>query len=417
MLNNRLIKWIRKQNFLNKLIVKKISQKKLKQWIFTDLEITHKNKNFFKILPFEFKTQKKRWFQPLIIQKEEGILGIIKKRILNKDYYLLQAKAEPGNINNVQISPTVQATKSNYLKKHGGKETPYLNYFLKKNKNIKILSKLKLSEQGTRFFNKKNNNFLIEIKNLKLKKNKNFIWLDKEQLKFLLKKRNILNMDSISIFSSIVKRNKIDKPIQSFNNLTSLAKLLSKTLTIKKKIIKFSDLKNWKYDDYQIFDKDNKFFSIFFIKILAKNREVKHWDQPILSDHNKSLNIFIISKINETEHYLLKIINEPGFINPKFTTTICEKNFLSQDLKKNRFSKFLKDKNYLLNITNSDEGGRFYKNQTTNIICSINDHKKINFSRYYIWASHNQIIELIDRNLLTIEARNLFACFNIDKIK
>ena len=224
-------------------------------------------------------------------------------------------------------------------------------------------------------------------------------------------------MDSISIFSSIVKRNKIDKPIQSFNNLTSLAKLLSKTLTIKKKIIKFSDLKNWKYDDYQIFDKDNKFFSIFFIKILAKNREVKHWDQPILSDHNKSLNIFIISKINETEHYLLKIINEPGFINPKFTTTICEKNFLSQDLKKNRFSKFLKDKNYLLNITNSDEGGRFYKNQTTNIICSINDHKKINFSRYYIWASHNQIIELIDRNLLTIEARNLFACFNIDKIK
>jgi len=35
----------------------------------------------------------------------------------------------------------------------------------------------------------------------------------------------------------------------------------------------------------------------------------------------------------------------------------------------------------------------------------------------YIWASHNQVVELISKNLLSIEARNLFASFNIDKIK
>ena len=104
MLNNQLNKWIKKQNILNNLSVKKISYKKLKQWNCTNLEIAHKKKIFFKILPFEFRTKNKRWFQPLIIQKEEGILGIIKKRMLNKEYYLFQAKAEPGNINNVQIS-------------------------------------------------------------------------------------------------------------------------------------------------------------------------------------------------------------------------------------------------------------------------------------------------------------------------
>ena len=46
------------------------------------------------------------------MQNEIGILGIIKNIKTNK--YLLQAKVEPGKINKIQISPTVQATRSNY---------------------------------------------------------------------------------------------------------------------------------------------------------------------------------------------------------------------------------------------------------------------------------------------------------------
>ena len=73
---------------------------------------------FFSILPFSFNINKKKfWNQPLIIQKEVGILGILKKRYKSTDYYLLQAKIEPGNTDNIQLSPTVQATKSNYLRK------------------------------------------------------------------------------------------------------------------------------------------------------------------------------------------------------------------------------------------------------------------------------------------------------------
>ena len=43
----------------------------------------------------------------------------------------------------------------------------------------------------------------------------------------------------------------------------------------------------------------------------------------------------------------------------------------------------------------------------------VEDLEKVNF----IWASHNQVINLINKNLLSIEARNLFASFNIDKVK
>ena len=108
----------------------------------------------------------------------------------------------PGNIDNIQLSPTVQATKSNYLRAHGGRKTKYLQFFIKKNSNLKVLTDLRLSEQGTRYLDKSNKNILVEIKKQKIQKNKNFIWLSKKDLIYLIKKKNLLNMDSISVFSS-----------------------------------------------------------------------------------------------------------------------------------------------------------------------------------------------------------------------
>ena len=69
-----------------------------------------------------------------------------------------------------------------------------------------------------------------------------------------------------------------------------------------------------------------------------------------------------------------------------------------------------------MDLVNSDEGGRFLNNQTRNMINEIKDFKKINLNKNFIWASHNQVIDLIKLNKITIEARNLFACYNIDKI-
>ena len=97
------------------------------------------------------------WDQPIIVQNEMGILGILKDSKKNK--YLLQAKVEPGNRNKLQLSPTVQATKSNYQRVHGGKKIPYLNYFLKNNNNF-----VAQYEQGYRYLYKSNYNSLINVK-------------------------------------------------------------------------------------------------------------------------------------------------------------------------------------------------------------------------------------------------------------
>ena len=416
MKTNKLIDWLNNQKKINKIKIKKKKINSLKDWIFKQNIIFHKSNNFFSIKPFLFQQKNKKIFQPLIVQKERGILGIVKKKIAGKDYYLLQSKIEPGNINGIQISPTVQATKSNYLRKHGGKKTPFLEYFLKKQKKLKIISKIKLSEQGSRFLKKKNWNILLETNKINIPFKKNYCWLTKENIRYLINKKNMLNMDTISVLSSAIKKNLNENKLNSNYNVKNMLQKFDKKIKFSRNIISFNELKSWKIKKNSIYDIKNKYFSIFFIDVFANLREVKKWEQPIISDHFSSLNGFLVSKINNTIHYLLRIINEPGFDQSKYTSTIFEKNFSLDSRKNIKFLSFFNKKNCLMDLVNSDEGGRFLNNQTRNMINEIKDFKKININKNFIWASHNQVINLIRQNKITIEARNLFACYNIDKI-
>ena len=416
MKTNKLIDWLKNQKKINKIKIKKKKIVSLKDWIFKKNTIFHKSKNFFSIKPFLFQQKSKKRFQPLIVQREHGILGIIKQKKAGKDYYLLQSKIEPGNINGIQISPTIQATKSNYLRKHGGKKTLFLDYFLKKQKKLNIISKIKLSEQGSRFLKKKNWNILLETNKLTIPFKKNYCWLTKENIKYLINKRNMLNMDTISVLSSVIKKNLNENKLNSNYDIKNMLHQFDKNMKFSRNIISFNDLKNWKIKKDSISDIKNKYFSIFFIDVFANLREVKKWEQPIISDHFSSLNGFLVSKINNSTHYLLKIINEPGFDQSKYTSTIFEKNFSFNSRKNIKFLSFFNKQNCQMDLVNSDEGGRFLNNQTRNMINEIKDYKKINLNKNFIWASHNQVINLIKQNKITIEARNLFACYNIDKI-
>lgn len=106
--------------------IKQIEFSKMENWGFNSdrSKLVHNSGSFFSIEGINVKTnwrEVNEWDQPIINQPEIGYLGIITKEINGILYFLLQAKIEPGNINNVLLSPTLQATKSNYTQVHGGK--------------------------------------------------------------------------------------------------------------------------------------------------------------------------------------------------------------------------------------------------------------------------------------------------------
>jgi len=205
MINKSIFNWLNNQKKKQILTVEKINLSKLSKWIYGKREIYHISKKFFKIAGIRIQSNfynKKNWDQPIIVQNEIGILGIIKNVKTNK--YLLQAKVEPGNINKIQISPTVQATKSNYSRIHGGKTIPFLKFFKKKNKNFSLQS-----EQAFRYYNKKNSNIITYVSK-KIDIDEKFRWFSKIEIFNLLKEKNLINMDTLSVFSSFIKKKKID---------------------------------------------------------------------------------------------------------------------------------------------------------------------------------------------------------------
>tara|TARA_B110000196_G_scaffold152487_1_gene131337 strand:+ start:1566 stop:2837 length:1272 start_codon:yes stop_codon:yes gene_type:complete len=422
MISQKIKNWLKKQKKNHKLKIKVIKLKDIDKWKIDNSKIYHKTKNFFKIVGIKVLTNfnKKNWDQPMIIQNEVGILGIIKNTKTNK--YLLQSKVEPGNINKLQLAPTVQATKSNYSRVHGGKKVPYINYFLKSKKTIPSLQ----SEQGFRYLNKFNSNILLKTsKFIEIKPE--FYWFNKNEIKELIKIRNIINMDTLSVFSSFMTKVKKDYPINSIRKIYDWVKINNKKYFMKTKIVDLIKLKDWTYNSTKIEHKKKKHFSIIGINASTNKREIKNWSQPIIKGKEMAFAGFIKTKFNNIEHYLCRYILKPGLMSGVISCTVntSDINNYSKNhtlnsnekyfIKKYFFSQYSK-KNIIYDNILSDEGGRFYQCQIRYMISKLLYPDSIKIPNNYIWISHNQIVDMIRDQKLDIEARLLFACANLDYI-
>jgi len=170
--------------------------------------ICHDSGRFFTITGLKvrhcIKYEEIEWDQPIIDQPEVGILGILAKKIGGVLHLCLQAKEEPGNINSVQLAPTVQATFSNYSQIHGGKLPPFAELFLDPPKEKILVAKLQ-AEDGGRFLFKSNRNMIIlvggnDIQDLP----DEFIWLTLRQIGNLMKRDNLINSCARSVLSCLI---------------------------------------------------------------------------------------------------------------------------------------------------------------------------------------------------------------------
>tara|TARA_B100000965_G_scaffold399221_1_gene418763 strand:- start:416 stop:1288 length:873 start_codon:yes stop_codon:yes gene_type:complete len=285
----------------------------------------------------------------------------------------------------------------------------------------KFIIKSKQSEQGLRYLNKFNTNYLVEIKE-SLKLPKHFKWFSKPELNYLIKQKNLINMDTISVFSCSIKKNKNENVVNTNKKLDNWIRKQNRKYKISHKKIPIKDIKDWKIDKNIFSNLKKRHFSIIGLNIKSNCREVKKWDQPIIAGKKLGFAGFIIKNFNGTTHYLCRFILKPGLKGGKIS---CSANFSDiNDFKKNvnipsyenRIIKyFFKKRKSLYNNIHSDEGGRFYQTQIKRIV--VNADKKLNkkLDPKFIWISHNQFLSLIKKRMVDIEARLLFTCFNFDK--
>ena len=194
------IDWFNKKREESDMTVQEIGINDLDKWNVSSTtgNISHESQGFFEIIgvkvsnTFDREVGKKGWTQPMIANNPGGVLGLLMKKFNGIPHYLLQAKAEPGNIGKLQLSPTLQATTSNLLKAHGGTKPLFAEYF-DEEKNPNIVYVKWQSEDGGRFHLKSNYNMIVEVnEDEELVIPDYFIWVTLFQIKQLLKIENFV---------------------------------------------------------------------------------------------------------------------------------------------------------------------------------------------------------------------------------
>jgi oxidase EvaA len=414
--------------------------------------IRHKSGKFFSIQGLRTSTNfgnTAEWCQPIINQPEIGILGFITQRIDGVLHFLVQAKMEPGNVNLLQISPTLQATKSNYTTVHGGKKPSYLEYFLD-NPRAHIVSDQLQSEQGSRFLRKRNRNIIIRIEeDDEIEVLPDFYWLTLGQISELLRQDNIINMDSRTVLSNIgfnpvntdfsglycdldiapFNRRLLDsfcapdsRSLNRFNKILSWFTNLKTLYEVSTELVPLNHLNDWHLSDGEIKHKHSRYFSVIGISVQASNREVGSWQQPLIESAKGGIISFVCQMKNDVLHFLVQARVEPGNFDIielaptlQFTPTNYEGPDARQlppfhDLVVNASPEEVR-----FDHLQSEEGGRFYHDQNRYQVIEIPENRNPGeLPENYTWMTLNQIKRLIKyNNYFNIEARGLLSCLNV----
>ena len=379
--------------------------------------------------------------QPIIIQNEIGYLGIIAKVIDGVMYFLMQAKIEPGNVNKIQISPTLQATKSNFMRAHGGNTPAYLEYFSNKSKYEIIADQIQ-SEQSSRFLGKRNRNIVIVVDD-DIPVLDSHKWMTLGQIKELMQYDNLVNMDTRTVISCIpfALRDFSYKEIAYMKTLCSreeffnslffgnsgseinlIYQYINEIKMLDNSKICLTDLyslPSWHFNQDGEFVSDHGEFKLVYCSIEIEGREVRRWEQPLLEAVSQSTFGLMYCIEDHTTKYLVHGISEVGCfdrieVGPSVqmregmnnTLTIVDALFI-YNLEHNKGVEF--------SGLFSEEGGRFYQEQNRNVIMRI---ERIDLPELlpdgYFWADFQTLNVLIQfNNCLNIQLRNLLSILKL----
>jgi len=446
----QMIEWVAEQNEAVNVQITKSRFDKLQQWSYDkdSGRIAHNSGKFFSIDGIAVETDWGKvpyWEQPIINQPEVGYLGFITKEFNGILHFLVQAKIEPGNVNYVQLSPTLQATRSNYTQVHKGRQPLYLDYFRNASPNQVLLDQLQ-SEQGARFLRKRNRNIIIKVEE-EIEVYDNFQWVTLAQLKTLMRYDNLVNMDTRTVISGIpfgtVNQESIDfytfldnsdgevsskilrSALTDENSLHPIDEVISfithfkSMYSLKVSKVDLAKTDQWVFDQEMIYRPDGKYFRVIPVDVQIGNREVVSWSQPMVEPAQEGLCAFVCKEINGVLHFAVQAKLECGnhdIIELAPTVQCLTGNYRES---KQGSLPFL---DYVLNAAQdqvifdclqSEEGGRFYREQNRNMAIIAGDEISVELPENYIWMTLGQLHNFLRyNNYLNIQARSLIAALS-----
>lgn len=375
--------------------------------------------------------------QPIILQEEIGYLGILCQEIGGVMHFLMQAKIEPGNVNKIQLSPTIQATKSNFTQKHGGAKPPYLDYFLNAERYEIVVDQIQ-SEQSSRFYKKRNRNIIIRVEE-EIPLLPSHRWMTLGQVKRLMREDNLVNMDTRTVLSCIPysqlhlsrmelltlsdgfsdkplfrsvfegeEKNRLPEVYQKINNL----KMFDES---RCQLVPLHQLEGWEMTEREIVCRKPYPFKVVFCDIAIEGREVRHWTQPLFEATGIATFGLICCEENGLLKFLVKAMPEVGCFDGVELGPTIQREAVTFHPREDAISRFFEKRlqsgrDVMFDHLLSEEGGRFYHEQNRNVLLRVKKEELPILPEGYFLLDYRTLNELVQvNNTLNIQLRNLLS--------
>lgn len=402
--------------------------------------LAHSSGQFFTVEGLQVRDNLlETWSQPIINQPEIGVLGIVVKEFDGVLHCLMQAKMEPGNVNTLQLSPTVQATRSNYTQVHRGMSTRYLEYFMGPSRG-QILVDVLQSEQGAWFWRKRNRNMVVLVTD-DIPVHDDYHWLTVEQIRELNHVDNLVNMDARTVLSCMPLplpdeshlptgdpfRDALIRSCQyqedGIETRHTSGEVLSWFTEAKTRchwtarLTPLAKVSGWTRDEREIADEHGQHFRIVAVEVEAGTREVRRWTQPLLLPRGQGRAVFMVRNVDGVLHVLVQARPEYGLLDqvemaptvhllPGTGVSAVEEPFLRDVLTSGtatvRYDQVL-----------SEEGGRFLNALTRYQITEVGEEVPLEPPHNYHWLTIRQLMDLLRHgHYLNVEARSLLTCLH-----
>jgi dTDP-4-dehydro-6-deoxy-alpha-D-glucopyranose 2,3-dehydratase len=366
--------------------VRRVSRSDCEAWGEVGGAYAHKSGRFFRVIGARSEGRDR----VMLDQPEIGLLAFLAAPTLAGYSYLIQWKAEPGNVGLVQAGPTVQATRSNIEQVHGGLPTVLLEEVLDSTGRV---SDVLGSEQGDRFLLKANRDVLRVLSDAgeagARQGLRDHEWVDHSRLTEMLRTDFLVNTDARSVLSVSPWRMLAQESTALFRPLVELLDVRtgivqrsqdifdSSRCAAAERVLRAVDrdrpeatiaplesLKGHWIDEQGIHGPNGESVLGWF-DVSLPTREVQRWCQPLLMQDRATRCVLVVAVDADRLVLGLRVTIEPGWTRAEFGPTL-------QTGHSDRLLSSFDERDelrVLAAIHQSDEGGRFYRSVVNYEIC------------------------------------------------
>jgi oxidase EvaA len=206
-----------------------------------------------------------------------------------------------------------------------------------------------------------------------------------------------------------------DEALHSLDHLISWFTDLKTHYDLEVTKIPLQEVDEWCFTDERIHHRDNRYFEVLPVKVYIENREVSTWDQPMVRPCTEGICAFFLKMIGGIPHLLVQAKVECGcFDTLEMAPTI---QCLTGSYKEGYvpFVSTLEhaieaEEGVVLDVWQSEEGGRFYKEQNRNLIIELGDDFPEQVPDQFVWMTVGQLKHFVRfNNHVNVQARSLLA--------